>query len=122
MLEMLIVDDEETTVNFLKEFFEKEGFRVRIAYSGKVAVEEIEKKDADLILLDVQMPGMDGIEVLKRIKQKKSMAKVLMVTGENDPETIEKTLQCGADYYILKPFMLQELTKQVRKMAEEVLR
>ena len=117
MLQMLIVDDEENTANFLKDFFESKGFKTRAVYSGKAAIAELVKQKASIILLDVQMPGMNGIETLKQIKQQSPGAKVLMVTGESDAETIEKTLQAGAEYYILKPFTLQDLTAQVLKMT-----
>ena len=70
MLKMLIVDDEETTVNFLKDFFERERFEVRTVLSGEAAVEDVEKNSPHLILLDMQMAGINGIQTLKLIKQK----------------------------------------------------
>ncbi len=118
---MLIVDDEEETRKFLKWHFEQEGFLVRDASSGEQALEELEKKEAQLVLMDMQMPGMGGLEALKIIKQRNSRIHVLIVTGDHDPAKIEKVLQAGANHYILKPFTLQELTKQVHEIAAELV-
>lgn len=117
---MLVVDDEKTTVDFLKDFFEQEGFRVRTACSGQAALEAVSLLEPHIILLDVQMPGMNGMQALKQIKQTNPKIKVLMVTGENDDETIENVLQAGADYYLLKPFKLQALITQVREIVSQL--
>ncbi len=116
MVEMLVVDDERTTVEFMKDFLEQEGFKVRTACSGQEALDAISIKEPELILLDFQMPGMDGLQTLKLIKAKNPQLKVMMVTGETDTHKIEGVLQSGADYYISKPFRLQDLVEQVREI------
>lgn len=112
MAKILIVEDDESTIQFLKPELEHEGFETVCAMDGRVALEQFEKEQPDLILLDVMLPVMNGIEVLRRIR-KISNVPVLLVTARN--ETLDKVngLNTGADDYISKPFEIEELLARV---------
>lgn len=112
MAKILIVEDDESTIQFLKPELEHEGFKTVCAMDGKSAIEQFEKEQPDLILLDIMLPEMNGIEVLRRIR-KSSNTPVLLVTARN--ETLDKVngLNSGADDYISKPFEIEELLARV---------
>ena len=103
MKKMLVVDDEIEICEFLKLFFQERDFDVRTAYSGEEALKITEKMKPDIILLDIHMPGMDGIATLKAVKQKHPDIKVIMVTVASDKETRQKAAELGADDFIKKP-------------------
>lgn len=110
---LLIIDDEKEVCIFLQDFFEEKDFEVSAAHSGLQAIQQIPLLKPDLILLDVRMPGMDGLQVLEEIKQLKINSKIIMMTGAKEPETIEKAMRLGAHYYLTKPFSLQLLSQQI---------
>lgn len=112
MAKILIVEDDESTIQFLRPELEHEGFDTVCAMDGRSALEQFEKENPDLILLDVMLPEMNGIEVLRRIR-KTSKLPVLLVTARN--ETLDKVngLNTGADDYISKPFEIEELLARV---------
>jgi DNA-binding response OmpR family regulator len=115
MKTLLVVDDEYEICDFLKTFFEERDFLVRTATSGEAAIREIEKAKPSVVLLDIQMPGMDGMSVLKKIKQNYSGVKVIMVTAVETREKIEEAIRLGADNYITKPLSLEYLEKDVQE-------
>jgi diguanylate cyclase (GGDEF)-like protein len=102
---LLIVDDISDNRNILKRRFERRGFDVTEAESGLVAIELIEKGRFDLVLLDVMMPGIDGMETLKRIRSQKSASAlpVIMVTAKSESDNIVDALEQGANDYVTKP-------------------
>ncbi len=113
---LLLVDDEVEVCVFLKDFFEDRNFDVLAAHSGQQAVTAILSFKPDLILLDVHMPGMDGLQALEEIQKMPSRNfKIIMMTGAKEPGTIEKAMRLGAHYYLTKPFSLQSLTDQVEQ-------
>lgn len=113
---ILAVDDEKQVREFMKDFLEDHGFEVRVAGSGQEALKQAEKFQPDLMLLDVQMPGMDGLEVLKQVKNSWPHIRVIMVTGIDARETIEKVLSLGADNYMIKPLSLARLKQMVKEV------
>lgn len=115
MKKILVVDDESEICDFLKAFFEDRDFEVRTANSGEEAVQEVEKNKPQLVLLDVHMPGMDGMSVLRKIKQSYPDIKVIMVTALETREKIEEAMRLGADNYITKPLSLEYLEKDVKE-------
>jgi len=119
MAKILVVEDDESTVLFLKPELEHEGFETVVAMDGRVALEKFESEKPDLILLDVMLPELNGIEVLRRIR-KTSNVPVLLVTARN--ETIDKVsgLNTGADDYISKPFEIDELLARVNAVLRRV--
>lgn len=122
MRKMLIVDDESEICEFLKLFFEERNFDVNTAYSGEEALESAKKFKPDVILLDIHMPGMDGITVLKHIKESDSKVKVIMVTALETREKIEAAMRLGADNYITKPLSLEYLERDVQEKVEQLAR
>lgn len=118
---ILVVDDEldflETLVNRLK----KRDIDAEGALSGKEALELLETKEFDLVILDVKMPGMDGIEILKRIKVKWPEIEVIMLTGHASLELGIQGMEHGAYDYIMKPTKLEELIAKMDKAYERRL-
>lgn len=103
----LIVDDDKSIRDFLKLFLKKKGFQnVETVESGQEALAIVEKEDINLVLLDVRMPGMDGIEVLRAIKKIRKDIPVVMVTAYPDEEKAKEAMKEGAYDYIIKPFDL----------------
>ena len=115
---LLVVDDEIEICEFLKSFFEDRDFKVATANSGGKALEQVEKFQPDVVLLDIQMPGMDGLQVLKKIKASNFRVKVIMVTAVETQEKIEEAMRLGADNYITKPLSLEYLEKDVQDKIE----
>jgi len=102
---VLVVDDNEMNRDMLARRLAKRGFDVEVAENGVLALEAIEEHDFDLVLLDINMPDMDGFEVLERVREGHSAASlpVLMATARDDSEDIVRALQMGANDYVTKP-------------------
>lgn len=116
---ILVVDDEPDIVLVLGEFLAKEGFRVYTANRGEQAVEKVKEFPVDLVLLDLAMPGMDGIEALKKIKEIKPGINVIMITAYHDAEKVVSAFRMGAYDCIFKPFDLKYLrTAILAKLLE----
>ena len=115
MPKLLIVDDESDIREFAKNFFKKRRIDVFTASGGKDALSLISSQSPDLVLLDVRMEEMTGIEVLRSIRQTNSLVKVIMVTGVEEEETIRAAESLGVIGYIHKPLILEELEKIVLK-------
>lgn len=111
---LLIVDDEVEICEFLKSFFEDRDFKVEVAHEGAQALEQIASFQPEVVLLDIQMPGMDGLQTLKKIKETYPRVKVIMVTAVETQEKIETAMRLGADNYITKPLSLEYLEKDVQ--------
>ena len=110
---ILIVDDEPRMVRFVKMNLDLEGYLTLEANNGLQALEKVRNHQPDLILLDVEMPGMDGFETLHRIREV-SDAPVIMLTVRSDEDDRIKGLDLGADDYITKPFSPRELSSRIR--------
>jgi DNA-binding response OmpR family regulator len=108
---VMIVDDSRTIAWILRETLESLGYRVRCAYSGEDALDMIEGQRPDLVILDVMLPHMDGLEVLSRIKASSRTCSipVIMLTANGNSEDVLTGYRLGADYYIIKPFKQSEL-------------
>lgn len=121
MLKLLVVDDEEEICDFLQCFFEERNFKVQTALSGEEALEKVEKDTPDVCLLDIKMPGLDGLQVLKEIKRKFPRVKVIMVSAIETTEKIEEAVRIGADNYITKPLSLEYLEKDVHQKVSDLI-
>lgn len=112
---LMIVDDESDVREFATNFFKRRKIDVISASNGEDALSLIEKSMPDLVLLDIQMAGIDGIETLRRIKEKYSALNVIMVTGKRPEEegAFDKCKELGASKYIHKPLELDELERIV---------
>ena len=115
---ILVVEDDQDLVGLLKYNLEQEGFRVNYATDGSVAIPSIRKYLPDLLILDLMLPGMDGLEVCRQIRQSnKHMAlPVLMLTARGEEADRVVGLELGADDYVTKPFSLRELIARVRAL------
>ena len=115
MPKILVVDDEIEICSFLKSFFEERMFDVDIATSGEEAMQKVEFGKPQVVLLDIKMPGKDGMEVLKEVKEKFPQTKVIMVTAVESSDKIEEAIKLGADNYITKPLSLTYLENDVKE-------
>ena len=114
-----LVEDDLSTIEFLKPELEHEGFEVCLAQTGREALEVFEKESPSLILLDIMLPELNGLEVLRQIR-KKSDLPVILVTARNETLDKVKGLNAGADDYISKPFEIEELLARVNAVLRRV--
>lgn len=114
-IKILLVDDEKDFVETLAERLQLRDFDVTSALNGIDAVKLVKEKDFDIIFLDVKMPGMDGIETLKQIKNLKSLPQVIMLTGNATVETAIEGMKVGAYDYIMKPVVTDDLIEIINK-------
>ncbi|MBU2456230.1 MAG: sigma-54 dependent transcriptional regulator, partial [Proteobacteria bacterium] len=110
---ILIVDDEEVLCRSLKMDFEEDGFRVKISNSGEQALTHISNFNPAVVLLDLRLPGINGIEVLKKIKRFDPDIAVILMTAFGDTKITVEAVKCGAFQFINKPFELEEIKKMV---------
>ncbi|MFA5060633.1 MAG: response regulator [Candidatus Omnitrophota bacterium] len=115
MLKLLIVDDEVDIREFAGNFFRKRQIDVFTASGGNEALRLIDQENPNLVLLDVRMEEMNGIDVLKTLRNRNNPVKVIMVTGVENTETIREANSLGVAGYIHKPLVLEELEKVVLK-------
>jgi len=119
---VLLVDDEKDFVEMLGLRLEEVGENVTPAHSGQECLQVLEKKEIDVVILDILMPGMDGIATLKEIKRRFPLVEVIMLTGHGTTESAVKGLKLGAYDYLLKPAHFGELTvklESARKRKDE---
>ncbi len=116
---ILVVDDEAPMRESLKDWLMEEGYEVGLAASGKEAITMTRKKNWDVILLDLKMPGMDGVETLKRLKGKEvnTEAEILMMTAYATVDTAVQAMKEGAFDYLVKPFSPDEIEMQIKKIV-----
>lgn len=112
---VLLVDDEKEFVEVLSERLERRGCEVHKAFSGDEALEEIEKTVPEVVVLDVLMPGKDGIETLREIKRLRPLVEVIMLTGHGTVETAIEGMRLGAYDYLMKPTDTQLLIAKITK-------
>lgn len=113
MQKILIVDDEKPISDIVKFNLTKEGYEVIKAYDGEEALEKVEDEQPDLILLDLMLPKIDGLEVARRVRAKHSIP-IIMVTAKDSELDKVVGLELGADDYVTKPFSNRELVARVK--------
>jgi DNA-binding response OmpR family regulator len=115
---VLVVDDEPNIVMSLRFLMQREGLEVEVASTGQAAVAALDRPPADLVLLDVMMPELDGFEVCQRIRDHPDWrtAKIVMLTAKGRDVEREKGLALGADAYVTKPFSTRDLVAKVKQM------
>ncbi|EGW38324.1 response regulator transcription factor [Desulfosporosinus sp. OT] len=116
MATILVVDDEEPILELLRFNLEKEGYQVSVAKDGKEALESIEKELPNLLVLDVMLPGMDGLEVCRilRLNPKFQQIPIIMLTAKGEEIDTVLGLELGADDYMTKPFSPRELLARIK--------
>jgi DNA-binding NtrC family response regulator len=111
---VLFVDDEADYLGILMKRMDKRGLTVYGANSGEEALTWLDTHVADVVVLDVKMPGLDGIQTLREIKKRKPGLEVIMLTGHADLESASKGMALGAFDYIMKPFNIDELLYKIQ--------
>jgi len=113
MLKILVVDDEPEITELLKNFFLRKKYTVFVANNGQVALDIIQEQRPHLVFLDIRMPVMDGLTVLRNIRQLDKSIKVIMVTAIEDEKTVNEAKSLGAVDYVRKPFKLDYMEREV---------
>lgn len=121
MQRILIVEDELSIVSAVRERLEREGFAVLVAQSGEAALALIDTSSPDLLLVDVGLPGIDGFELLRRMRARDRDTPVIMLTARGDEIDRVVGLELGADDYVVKPFSLRELVARVRALLRRTV-
>jgi DNA-binding response OmpR family regulator len=116
MAHILVVDDEPAIVIVVRERLEREGFQVRAAASGEEALAHLEAEPADLVVLDVMLPGIDGFEVLRQLRGAGDRVPVIVLTARDEDVDKIVGLELGADDYLVKPFNPRELSARIRAL------
>jgi two-component system response regulator (stage 0 sporulation protein F) len=117
---ILIVDDQYGIRVLLDEVFRKEGYQTYQAANGKQALALAEQNEPDLVILDMKIPGMDGLEILKRIKVLNQEIQVIMITAYGELDLIQEAMKLGALTHFTKPFDIDELRKMVENYLTSV--
>ncbi|MCS7281316.1 MAG: response regulator transcription factor [Desulfobacterota bacterium] len=115
-MEVLLIEDEEKLLDFMKKGLEEEGYAVDVALDGKSGLELILKKNYDIILLDLMIPEIDGLELLRIVRAQGVDTPVLIITARTSKEDIVRGLDLGSDDYLTKPFSFDELLARMRAL------
>ncbi|MDP3722683.1 MAG: response regulator [Candidatus Omnitrophota bacterium] len=113
MVKLLVADDEQKICRLLKSFFDEHGFQVLLAHDGRAALACIRAERPHLVFLDLHMPGINGLDILKEARQVDETMKIIVITAIEDEETIRKAKSLGAADYVIKPFSLNYLKDEV---------
>lgn len=119
---VLLVDDEKDFIEMLSLRLKEVGEKITVAYSGQEGLDALKKADIDVVILDIKMPGMDGIETLTEIKKKYPLVEVIMLTGHGSTETAVQGMKLGAFDYLMKPADFNDLNAKLegaRKRKDE---
>jgi len=113
-MKILLVEDESKVANFISMGLQEEGYTVDIAPDGRIGLQHISESTYDIILLDLMIPEIDGLELLKRIRADGVDTPVLIITAKSSKEDVVKGLDTGSDDYLTKPFSFDELLARIR--------
>jgi heavy metal response regulator len=115
-MKILVVEDEKKVASFIKRGLEEEKYEVVTIHDGEEGLNTASEKSFDLIILDVMLPKMDGVSIMKELRARKVLTPVLMLTAKNEVEDIVAGLDSGSDDYLTKPFAFAELLARVRAL------
>lgn len=119
---ILVVDDEPTICNMMSVFLRQIGYQVLTVSTGEAAITHFAEDPPDMVLLDISMPGMRGIDVLQRMKARKPDCGVIMLSAYGDDQTIQEALDMGAYCYIQKPMELIDLKNRLEALHQEIIK
>lgn len=120
MFKLMVVDDEPDICDFMQSFFKERKFKVLTAHNGGEALNLMLSERPHIILLDHLIPGMNGIEILKRVKKMDNNVKVIMITTLDDKDNAADAARNGAAGYMIKPLLLEQLERTVFMLAEQL--
>ena len=120
MIKFLVVDDEKGVSDQLRDFFGKRGYNVFAATSGDEALRLVKEEKPNIVILDIVMAGMTGIEVLREIKKINPKIRVIMLTALEDDKTRSICKELGSSAYITKPYNFEDVLKAARKLVNEI--
>jgi heavy metal response regulator len=115
-MRILVIEDEKKVANFIKKGLEEEHYAVDTAYNGETGLYMTEVNEYDLVVLDLMIPKIDGLEVLKRIRGNKNSVPILVLTAKDTVEDIVRGLDLGCDDYLTKPFEFKEFLARIRAL------
>ncbi|HTK81203.1 MAG TPA: response regulator [Bacteroidota bacterium] len=118
-LKLLLVDDEDTLRKIMKDELIVQGYDVIDADSGQAALDALKDGYRDIVILDIRMDGMDGLEVLKHIRKDNLAGKVIMLTGVDELKIARESLDLGANDFMTKPFQFQNLFACIKRVMKE---
>lgn len=116
-MRLLVVEDEKDMNHILVSKLEKEGYNVDYCFDGDAAIDYLTLADYDGVILDIMLPGLDGFQVLKKLRAAGKQTPVLFLSAKGDTEDIVRGLDTGADDYIVKPFVFKELLARIKVMT-----
>ncbi|WP_374757105.1 response regulator transcription factor [Micromonospora chalcea] len=119
---VLVVDDDRTVSDVVRRYLEQDGYRVRLSFDGADALVAAGEQPPDLVVLDLMMPGLDGIEVCRRLRRRLPELPVVMLTALGDEADRVAGLEVGADDYVTKPFSPRELVLRIRSVLRRTAR
>lgn len=117
MEDILVVDDDNIMLELVKRILEREGIVVHCAASGEEALEQIKVKTFSLMITDLNMPGLDGLELARKGLEIAPQMPIIMDTGDISPETIRQAKEIGISKVLAKPFLLKELLETIREVT-----
>lgn len=121
-IKVLVVDDEPDFIQLFVKRFSKRNLDVASAPGGREALEHLRTNRVDVVVVDVKMPGMDGLEVLREVKRRHPMIEVIMLTGHGSAESGLRGMSLGAYDYVMKPFHIDDLLERIRKAWDHAQR
>ncbi len=120
MKKILLVEDEAHVVSFIKKGLSEEGFEVSVAFEGKTGLQMALENTFDLIILDIMLPEINGLDICKSIRNKNQQVPILFLTALGTPENVVLGLENGADDYLVKPFKFIELLARIRNLLRRI--
>ena len=118
MIRILLMEDNKELSDTVKYYLEKKKYQVNQVFNGSIALDKIYNEKYDLLLLDINVPEINGLDILKEIRDEKIYTPVIMLTSLNDIENIEQGFKNGCDDYIKKPFELKELYLRIETIIK----
>ncbi|MGA8029133.1 MAG: response regulator transcription factor [Bryobacteraceae bacterium] len=120
MMRVLVVDDDREVADYVQRELEEESFSVAVAHDGASALRLAESSAFDILVLDVMMPFMDGLQLTRNLRRQNILTPILLLTGRDAPEEVVRGLEAGADDYLTKPFSFDVLLARIRARTRRV--
>ena len=116
MKKIILIEDESSVVSFIKKWLQENGYEISVAFDGITGVKLVKENDFDLVILDIMLPEMNGLEVCKEIRKTNANVPILFLTALGTSENIVLGLESGGDDYLVKPFKFIELVARVKSL------